>query len=170
MIFQLSYHPVIQRTVIFKFQRTDGMGNALDGILDGMCKIVHRIDTPFISGIVMCHMRHTVNDRISHVHIWAMPYRFWRAEPFRRRHICPSFISSNRARFSSTLLSAPGSILAGLGQRTAVFTDLIRGQDQKRKLCLSESALQRPHTSGRNSWMQRTVCPPSLRPAILRPP
>ena len=38
-VFQLPHNPVVQRTVIFKFQRTDGMGNALDGILDGMCKI-----------------------------------------------------------------------------------------------------------------------------------
>ena len=38
---------------------------------EGVYETVHRIDTPFISGIVMCHVRHTINNRISHVHIWA---------------------------------------------------------------------------------------------------
>ena len=34
-----------------------------------MSKIVHRINAPCISGIVMSHMCHTINNRISHIHI-----------------------------------------------------------------------------------------------------
>ena len=42
---------------------------SFDRIFDRMSKIVHWIDTPFISGIVMCHMCHTVNNRITHVDV-----------------------------------------------------------------------------------------------------
>ena len=64
-----SDYPVIKRSVIFKFQCTDGVGDLLDGILDRMCEIIHRVDAPFISGIVMCHVRYTVENRITHVNI-----------------------------------------------------------------------------------------------------
>ena len=35
----------------------------------GCAKIVHRIDAPFVSCIVVSHMRHAVQDRISHIDI-----------------------------------------------------------------------------------------------------
>ena len=68
-IFEFSYNPVVKRAVVLKFQRTDGMRNSFDRILDRMCEIVHRIDAPGISGSVVCHMSHTVDNRITHVHI-----------------------------------------------------------------------------------------------------
>ena len=103
------------------------MGNALDGILDGMCKIVHRIDTPFISGIVMCHVRHTINNRISHVHIWAChidsgAQNLFAVGIFARFHL----FKQNEVFFYASLCT--GIHLTRLGQRTAVFTDLIRGK------------------------------------------
>ena len=55
--------------MIFKLQRTDGMSDLLHRVLDGVCKVIHRIDTPFIPGIVMVHMGHPVDDRIPHVDI-----------------------------------------------------------------------------------------------------
>ena len=45
------------------------MCDMLNCILDRMCKIVHRINTPLVSCIVMRHMCHTVNDRVSHIDI-----------------------------------------------------------------------------------------------------
>ena len=68
-ISHFAHDPVIERPVIFKFKRTDGMGNSLHGILNRMCKIVHRVDAPFVFGVVMMHMGHAVNDRIPHVDI-----------------------------------------------------------------------------------------------------
>ena len=68
-ILQFTYDPVIERTVILKLQGTDRMCHAFDCIFDRMCKIIHRIDAPFISGIMVCHMCHTVNDRITHIDI-----------------------------------------------------------------------------------------------------
>ena len=62
-------HPVVQRTVILKFQSADGMGNALNGIFNRMCEIVHRIDAPLVPRIVMGHVSYSVDDRISHVDV-----------------------------------------------------------------------------------------------------
>ena len=45
------------------------MRNSLNCILDRMCEIVHRVDAPFVSGVVMCHMCHTVDNRISHINV-----------------------------------------------------------------------------------------------------
>ena len=45
------------------------MGDSLDRIFDRMCEIIHRIDTPFISGVVVCHAGHTVDHRIAHIDV-----------------------------------------------------------------------------------------------------
>ena len=34
-----------------------------------MCKIIHRINAPFICRTCMCHMRYTINDRITHINV-----------------------------------------------------------------------------------------------------
>ena len=65
----LLYDPVVKRSVILKFQCTDGMGNMLNGVLNGMGKIIHGVNAPLISRIVMLHMSHTINNRVSHVDI-----------------------------------------------------------------------------------------------------
>ena len=56
--------------MILKLQRTDGMSDMLDRILDRMSKVIHRIDAPGVTGIVVSHMGYTVNDRVTHVDIW----------------------------------------------------------------------------------------------------
>ena len=45
------------------------MSNSLNCILDRMCEIVHWVDAPFVSGVVVCHMCHTVDNRISHIDV-----------------------------------------------------------------------------------------------------
>ena len=68
-ILQFFYNPVIERSVILKFQSTDGMSHAFDRILDRMSKVIHRIDAPLVSSVVMCHTCYTVDNRVTHVHI-----------------------------------------------------------------------------------------------------
>ena len=67
--FSFPHDPVVQRAVVLKFQRAQRVRDMLDGILDGMRIVVHRIDAPRIACIVVMHMRHSVQDRIPHVHI-----------------------------------------------------------------------------------------------------
>ena len=47
--------------MILELQRTDGMSHTLDGILDGMSKVIHRINAPGITGTVM--MSYGLHDR-----------------------------------------------------------------------------------------------------------
>ena len=65
----LSHYPVIKRPVILKLQRTDGVRDSLDCILDRMSEIIHRIDAPLVPCVVVGHVRHPVNDRIPHIDI-----------------------------------------------------------------------------------------------------
>ena len=55
--------------MVLKLQGTDGMGNMLNGILDRMGKVIHRVNAPCIAGVVVCHTGYTVDDRVSHVDI-----------------------------------------------------------------------------------------------------
>ena len=55
--------------MILELQRTDGVGHALNGILQWMGKVIHRIDAPFITRIVMNQMGDAVQDRIPHIDI-----------------------------------------------------------------------------------------------------
>ena len=55
--------------MIFELQCADGVGDTLNGVLDRVGEIVHRIDAPLVSGIVMLRMGYTVDDRVSHVDV-----------------------------------------------------------------------------------------------------
>ena len=45
------------------------MGHSLNSIFDRMGKIIHRIDAPFVPGVMVSHMSHPVNNRVSHIDI-----------------------------------------------------------------------------------------------------
>ena len=62
-------HPVVQRTVGFKFERTQGMRDAFDGIGNAMRVVVHRVDAPFVAGIVVMGAADAVDDRIAHIDV-----------------------------------------------------------------------------------------------------
>ena len=93
----------------------------------GWREIVHRIDAPFVSCIVVSHMRHAVQDRISHIDISGMPCLSWHGVPF--LHLCkpPFFIFSIIP--GSLLQNVPvRTLLARLCQSSSIFSDLIRSQ------------------------------------------
>ena len=62
--FQLVQHPVIQRTVYFKFQGADRVRDAFNGIRQTVGKVIHGINAPHASGAVMRHMLDTVQGRV----------------------------------------------------------------------------------------------------------
>ena len=45
------------------------MGNAFDGVLDRMRKVIHRIDAPLVALPVMVHIADAVNDRVAHIEV-----------------------------------------------------------------------------------------------------
>ena len=100
------------------------MGHTLDGILNGMCEVIHRIDAPLVAGILVRHMCHTVDNGISHVDIG-------------RCHI-----DAGTQYLGAVLVSAglhaleqcqilfnasctAGILLTGLGEASSILTDLL---------------------------------------------
>ena len=126
-ISDFSHHPVIQRTVILKLQRTQGMGNSLNRILDGMGKIVHRVDAPFISCIVMRNVSHPVKNRISHIdirgrHIYFCAEHTAAVLEFSCAHLLEQF---QVFLYAAVTVRA---VLSWFRQSSAVFTDFLRAQ------------------------------------------
>ena len=55
--------------MILELQRADRMCDAFDRILNWVSEVVHRVNAPLVSGILMRQMRHAVDDRIPHVDV-----------------------------------------------------------------------------------------------------
>ena len=119
-------HPIIQRPMIFEFERTQRMRDPLDRIRDRVCVVVHRVDAPFIIGLVMNQtMAYTIQCWVTHVDV-------------RRGHV------DTRAQRTTTILKLAGThtleqiealinraftvwaFSARLGQSATVLTHLLR--------------------------------------------
>ena len=57
--------------MILELQAAHAVGDALNGILDGMRKIVHRVDAPLIALAVVFSILDAVDGRVAHVHVGA---------------------------------------------------------------------------------------------------
>ena len=68
---QVPDDPIVQRAVVLKLQAAQAEGDALDGVLDGMGEVVHRVDAPLVALAVMGHMLDAVDGRVAHVHVRA---------------------------------------------------------------------------------------------------
>ena len=52
------------------------MRDVLNRILNRMSEIVHRVNAPFVPGVVMMHMGYTINNRITHIDVWGCHINF----------------------------------------------------------------------------------------------
>ena len=117
--------PLIERTVILELKRADGVGNAFDRVLDRMSEVIHRINAPAVTGVVMRKARDPVNDRISHIDI-GRGHVDLRAEDLGTVGVLPVFHFRKELQ---VLLNAPvpvGAVPAGLLERSSVLADLFR--------------------------------------------
>ena len=110
------------------------MGDALDRILDRMCEIVHRIDAPFISGVMVSHMSHTVDDRISHIDIRGCHIDFCAKHTAAVLKFSVFHLLEQFQVFLNAAVSVR-AVFSRLCQRSPVFTDLFR--TQVADICLS---------------------------------
>ena len=55
--------PVVERPVIFEFERADGVRDAFDGIGLAVREVVHRIDGPLVAGAMMLGVEDAVHHR-----------------------------------------------------------------------------------------------------------
>ena len=58
--------------MILILQRAQGVGDVLQGILDGMSEVVHGIDAPLVALTVMMSILDAVNDGVAHIEVAAL--------------------------------------------------------------------------------------------------
>ena len=119
--------PVIKGSMVFKLKSAYGMCYPFECIGNTMCKIIHGVDTPFISCPVVFSEFDPVYDRISHIDI-------------RRSHIdlrSKDFFTLFELTFSHTpeqvhifvcAPAAPGAVCPLFSQSPPVLPDLIGGE------------------------------------------
>ena len=61
--------PVIQFTIVFKFQGAYRVGNALDVIREAVCEVIQWIDAPFGTLTIVWCVLDPVQQRIPHFHV-----------------------------------------------------------------------------------------------------
>ncbi|MNV78543.1 hypothetical protein D3C71_1720390 [compost metagenome] len=59
-------HPVVQAAVILELQGTQRMGDPFQRIGNAVGEIVHRVDAPFVAGLVVFRELDAVQHRIAH--------------------------------------------------------------------------------------------------------
>jgi len=63
------HNPVVQGSVVFKFQGAQGMGDAFQSVLDGMGKVIHGVDAPLVALTVMVHVTDPVDNGVTHIEV-----------------------------------------------------------------------------------------------------
>ena len=67
----IVHHPVVQGAVLLILQRAQGVGNALQRVLNGMGKIIHGENAPLGPLTVVIDKANTVDDGVAHIEIAA---------------------------------------------------------------------------------------------------
>ena len=121
--------------MVLKLQGADGMGDVLNGVLNGMGEVIHGVNAPFVPRIVMAHVGHPVDHRIPHINIGGSHV-----------DLCPEHLLSVLVFSFPHLLKQPQvllhgtvavrALLAGSLEISPVFPDLIRRQIADKRLSL----------------------------------
>ena len=61
--------PVVQRSVDIELKSADRVGDVLYGVALTVGEVIHRVDAPFITGIVVSHSCNSVDNRVTHVDV-----------------------------------------------------------------------------------------------------
>ena len=63
------HDPVVQGAVVLKLQRAQAVGDAFQRVLNGVRKVVERVDAPLVTLTVMVHMADAVDDGSAHIEV-----------------------------------------------------------------------------------------------------
>ncbi|MNN07532.1 hypothetical protein D3C81_1203590 [compost metagenome] len=122
--FGFRNRPVVERALILELSGAQGVGHALDGVFQRMGKCIHRINAPFIAGVMMRRMHDAVDDRVSQIDV-----RRGHVD-FGAQHLLPvlEFAGAHPFEQVEVLLDravAVGAVFTRLGQRPAQLADLV---------------------------------------------
>ncbi len=116
--------PVVEGALVFELQRADAVGDALQRVLDGMREGVHRVDAPFVAGVVVLGVLDAVDGRIAQVDVGRGHV------DLRAQHGCPirQLAIAHFAEACQVLggrAGAEGAVHAGLAEIAAVGAHLL---------------------------------------------
>ena len=124
---RILHHPIIKGTMIFEFQRTQAVGNAFNGIRQRVREVIHGVDDPLVTGLVVGLLANPVEDRITQTDIRALHVDF-RAQ---HRLAFVQLVVAHLLEQRQVFIHRPVTVrarLAGRGEITAVFSDFRRAQ------------------------------------------
>ena len=116
--------PVVERAMIFEFERAQRVGDLLDRVRWRVREVVHRVDAPGVAGPMMMGAADPVEHRIAHVHVRR------RHLDLRAQHVRAVFeLAGAHPREQIEVLADAAvpvrTVLPWLGQRPAVTTHFV---------------------------------------------
>ncbi len=124
---QVLHKPVVQRAMIFEFERAEGMRGSLNRVRLAMREVIRWVDTPLVACAWM-DLWTIRRSRIAQVDVTRCHIDFLARSTFSPSPNSPAFMRENRSRFSSTARSRYGLGLPGSVMRATILTYLIGRQ------------------------------------------
>ena len=103
------------------------MRDAFDGIGNAMRVVVHRVDAPFVAGVVVMGAADAVDDGVAHIDV-ARSHIDFQAQGFTAVWKLAVFHAREQVEVFFDTAVAVRAVFARFGQRTAVFTHFFRCQ------------------------------------------
>ena len=108
------------------FQRAEGMRDALDGVLERMLEVVHRIDAPIVARAVVMAAQYAVERGIAHQHVGRGHVDLGAQNARAIRELALAHALKEVEIFLDAAV-AVGAVDAGPGERAAVFAHFLAG-------------------------------------------
>ena len=114
--------------MILKFQAAHGMGDALNGVLNGVGKVIQGVDAPLIALAVVGNMLNAVNRRVTQVHVGAGQVDFGAQGLFAIGKLARAHPAEQVEVFFRGTVAVGGRTAGLTGIVAAVFLHLLAGQ------------------------------------------
>ena len=119
--------PVVERPMVFVFERAERVRDALDGIGLAVRPVVHRIDAPGVAGALMRGLADPVHDRIAQVDVAGRHVDLGAQHARAVRELAGAHAPEQVEIFLDGSI-AIRALAARLGERAAVLAHLVGGQ------------------------------------------
>ena len=133
----LVHAPVVQRAVVFEFERAQRVGDALGGVAQRMRVVVHRIDRPVVAGVLMLNMFDPVQRRVAQIDI-AAGHVDLRAQRARAIGELARAHAPEQVEVVLDAAVAERRLAAGFGQVAAVGADIVGAQIADERVALAD--------------------------------
>ena len=116
--------PIVQRSMVFKLQSTNRMGDSFDRIRLAVSPIVHRVNAPIVSSAMMMRKHDPIKHRVAQIevrrrHVDLGPKR---SGPFGKLSV---FHPDKQVQVFLDGSVSVGAVFARLGQSTPVLSHLL---------------------------------------------